>query len=181
MGRHRQRTAITLAAVAAACLLVGATSDAASPRGRALKPGDKAPDLRLPTAAGSTLALSDLRGEVILVDFWASWCAPCQASFPALSDLHAELHDRGFEVVAVNVDERRDDADAFLAARPHAMPVVFDPAGDAPSAFGVSAMPTSFLLDRDGRVRFVHVGYTSKTIDAYRREIDGLLAERTSR
>lgn len=146
-------------------------------RAEGVKPGQPAPMVRLPKADGTVVSLADNKGKVVLVDFWASWCGPCKASFPALDALYQELHDRGFEVIAINVDERREDANAFLSDRPHAMAVVFDPEGTAPAAYGVGAMPTSFLIGRDGRVRFVHIGYTAKTIDLYRREIEELLAE----
>lgn len=146
------------------------------PASEMLKPGQPVPDLRLSAADGTPVPLART-GKVVLVDFWASWCAPCKASFPALDALYQDLRDRGFTVVAVNVDERSQDAQAFLVGKPHSMTVVFDPKGIAPAAFGVSAMPTSFLIGRDGRIRFVHVGYTAKTIDAYRREIEQLLGE----
>jgi len=136
-----------------------------------------APKLELPAIDGTTIRLSDLRGKVVLVDFWASWCIPCKASFPALDGLYRELHDRGLEVLAVNVDERRRDADAFLAGRSPAMTVVFDPRGAMPSAFNVRAMPSSAVIDRAGNIRFTHEGYSNKTLESYRREIAMLLVE----
>jgi cytochrome c biogenesis protein CcmG/thiol:disulfide interchange protein DsbE len=136
-----------------------------------------APPLELRAGDGSTTRLADLKGRVVLIDFWASWCGPCRASFPALDALYRELHDRGLEVLAINLDQQRSRADAFLAAYPHAMTVLFDPAGESPEAFKVRAMPTSVLVDRAGNIRFTHTGYTKKTVDGYRREIETLLKE----
>src|SRR5204862_6504758 len=88
-----------------------------------------APDVTLETGSGDAVRLSDFRGKVVLVDFWASWCVPCKTSFPALDALYREYRSRGVEVLAVNLDERRRDADAFLDEFPHTMSVLFDPKG----------------------------------------------------
>jgi thiol-disulfide isomerase/thioredoxin len=122
--------------------------------------------------------LDAFRGKVVLIDFWASWCAPCQTSFPALDALFREYESRGVQVLAVNLDERRRDADAFLRERPHTMPVLFDPRGEAPKAFGVKGMPSSFVIDRAGTIRFTHSGYSANVGQQYRQEIDLLLSER---
>jgi cytochrome c biogenesis protein CcmG/thiol:disulfide interchange protein DsbE len=138
----------------------------------------RAPDVTVARADGTAMHLADLRGRVVLVVFWASWCTPCKTSFPALDALYRELQPRGFEVLAINLDERRADADAFLAARPHVMPVAFDPRGAAPLAFKVRGMPTSVLIDRAGNIRYTHTGYSAKVVDEYRQEIRLLLEER---
>ena len=141
----------------------------------AIGPGRPAPDLRLPAADGTLVALSALRGKVVLVDFWASWCAPCRKSFPALHELSEEFRARGLEVVAVNLDQQRKDADTFLVGRPRAFSVVFDQSGKSAEAFDVQGMPASFLIGRDGTIRFAHMGFTDKVLEDYRREITQLL------
>jgi thiol-disulfide isomerase/thioredoxin len=136
-----------------------------------------APDVTLALDSGSSLQLSELRGQVTLIDFWASWCIPCRASFPAIDALQTELRDRGFRVIAVNVDEERRSADQFLESRPHTVLVAFDPRGIAAQAFGLKGMPSTILIDRRGRIRFTHMGYTEKTLAQYRSEILQLLGE----
>lgn len=136
-----------------------------------------APALELPTADGAAVSLASLRGKVVLVDVWASWCVPCKAAFPEYDALQREYRARGFEVLAVNVDERRADADRFLAGRSPALTVVFDPKGVAPERLKVHGMPTSFLVDRRGHIRYTHEGFTAKDLATYRRRIEALLAE----
>jgi cytochrome c biogenesis protein CcmG, thiol:disulfide interchange protein DsbE len=142
-----------------------------------LAPGQPAPTLTLKTPDGRPLSLAAMKGHPVLVDFWASWCPPCRTSVPALEDLYREFHGRGLEVVAINVDERRKDADGFLAGRQYTMPIIFDTEGKSPRDAGVWGMPTSFLVGRDGKIRFVHQGYSDKVHESYRHEIELLLAE----
>jgi len=137
-----------------------------------------APNVTWQSAEGAPIRIANYKGRVVLVDFWASWCIPCKTSFPALDALFREYQPQGLDVLAVNLDERRKDADAFLAAHPHTMPVLFDAKGESPLAFGVKGMPTSFLIDRLGAVRFTHMGYTGNVEAAYRAEIAQLLSER---
>jgi peroxiredoxin len=157
-----------VAVVAAVLATGGRTGEAA---------GRAAPDVSLQTEQGAPVQLATFKGKILLVDFWASWCAPCKTSFPALDTLYREFEPRGFTVLAVNLDERRKDAAGFLTARPHTMPVLFDPKGEAPKAFGVKGMPTSFLIDRAGNIRFTHTGYSANIGEQYRHEIELLLAE----
>lgn len=135
------------------------------------------PDLAFTDAEGTVRRLSDYKGQVLLIDFWASWCIPCKAAFPHLDSLFKDLRGQGVTVLAVNLDEQRKAANAFLATRPHAMPVVFDPEGKAAVAFNLQGMPSSILVDRRGIVRFVHMGYTEKTLGQYRVELTQLLGE----
>jgi thiol-disulfide isomerase/thioredoxin len=137
-----------------------------------------APSVVLHRADGTTMQLADFKGKVLLVDFWASWCVPCKASFPALDALYQRDKDRGLEVLAINLDEQRKAADAFLAGRPHVMPVMFDPKGESAQAFMVRGMPSSVLIDRTSHIRYSHMGYSTKVLDDYQHEIELLLSER---
>jgi thiol-disulfide isomerase/thioredoxin len=139
------------------CLLaagMGPRADAAKATSPSRTP---APAFSLPTRNG-TVTLDSLRGRVVFVDFWASWCVPCRASFPWMSDLKQRWGDT-LAIVAINLDKSRDDAEAFLAEHPPADIVAFDPAGHTASAWKVKAMPTSFVVGRDGTVRLVHAGF----------------------
>jgi thiol-disulfide isomerase/thioredoxin len=135
------------------------------------------PDVAAQDAQGTNVKLRGYIGHVVLVDFWASWCPPCKASFPALDALSKELKPRGVVVLAINVDERRRDADDFLADHPHTMTVLFDPKGTLPAAMNVQGMPSSFVIDKAGSIRFTHMGYTGNIADQYRHEITELLSE----
>jgi cytochrome c biogenesis protein CcmG/thiol:disulfide interchange protein DsbE len=113
-------------------------------------------------AADETVDLDAFKGKVLYLDFWASWCAPCRQSFPWMNRLERELGNDGLVVVAVNVDRERADAEQFLRAHRAEFRIVYDPQGKLPEKFGVRGMPTSFVIDRDGRVRFQHQGFFLK-------------------
>jgi len=134
-------------------------------------------DVELRDASGRRLRLADFKGKIVLVDLWASWCADCRISFPALDALSREYRPRGVEIVAVNLDQRHKDAAAFLALQPHEMLVVFDPRARVLEAFGAAGIPSSYLIDRQGTVRYRHSGYTARTEAQYRQQLDLLLAE----
>ena len=125
----------------------------------AATPGSPAPPFALPTASGDTVSLTALRGRVVYVDFWASWCTPCRRSFPWMNRLQARYGNEGLTVVGVNVDKRRADAGRFLADTPAAFTVVYDGAGATPTAFDVKAMPSAYLIDRHGVVAHVEEGF----------------------
>ncbi|MFO1329072.1 MAG: TlpA disulfide reductase family protein [Rubrivivax sp.] len=135
-----------------------AASLAAAAPAWALEAGAPAPALRLPGLAGE-VDLSALAGQLVYVDFWASWCAPCRLSFPFMNELLARHQAQGLQVLAVNVDQRRGDADRFLAANPARFTVAFDASGDTPKRWQVKTMPTSALVGRDGRVQWEHRGF----------------------
>lgn len=175
MTMDRSHTQMTILRTAAIAFTLGLAA-LASPSITA-SASKAAPNVVVHSADGATVRLADYKGRVVLVDFWASWCPPCKTSFPALDAIYREFQEQGLEVLAVNVDERRHDADTFLGAHPHGLTVLFDPKGVAPEAFGVKGMPSSFLIDRAGDIRFTHMGYSGNVDDSYRQEIRQLLSE----
>jgi thiol-disulfide isomerase/thioredoxin len=177
LGTLRVRTALVMLVVATTLVLAPRALRA----GGILSPGEPAPTITLKAPDGGPVSLAAMKGRLVLVDFWASWCVPCRISVPALENLYREFHARGLEVLAINVDERRKDADAFLAGRQYTMPIIYDPAGNSPRDAGVYGMPTSFLVGRDGKIRFVHRGYSEKVLQSYRQEIEQLLGEGQTR
>jgi cytochrome c biogenesis protein CcmG/thiol:disulfide interchange protein DsbE len=134
-------------------------------------------NIELQTGDGAKVRLTDFVGHVVLVDFWASWCVPCRKSFPAIDTLYRRYHSRGLDVLAVNMDERRRDADAFLSTHSHVMPIFFDARGDALKGFALAGVPSSLIIDRRGHIRFTHAGYSDKIVEEYRPEIEALLRE----
>lgn len=150
------------------------TSLVAAPKDAAIK---DAPDITLTAISGKTMRIADLKGQVVLLDFWASWCIPCRKSFPEVDALHRELEPKGLVVIAVNVDEQTKNAYTFLEQYPHTMTIAFDPKGTVADAFKLEAMPSTMIVDRGGHIRFTHQGYTEKTIGQFRSEVLQLLAE----
>jgi peroxiredoxin len=124
----------------------------------AAHPPPRAPAFVLPARQGM-VALDSLRGKVVLVDFWASWCEPCRHSFPWMDSLRSRLAPRGFEVVAIDLDKDRFPADEFLERHPVGFPVVFDPEARTAVAYHVTAMPSSYVIGPDGEILTVHTGF----------------------
>ena len=135
----------------------------APPPAFATDAGQPAPVFSLPTAKGEPVALDKLRGKVVYVDFWASWCGPCRRSFPWMNEMQKKYGASGFTVVAINVDKKRSDAERFLAQNPANFTVVYDEAGATPAAYGVKGMPSSYLVDARGNVTFVERGFLDES------------------
>jgi cytochrome c biogenesis protein CcmG, thiol:disulfide interchange protein DsbE len=149
---------------AAALCLVSVTA----PLAWSLEAGTAAPDLNLP-GLKEAVSLAGLKGKVVYVDFWASWCGPCKQSFPFMNELQSKYRAEGFEIVAVNLDAKRDDADKFLAEVPARFTVAFDAKGESAKRFDVKGMPSSYLIGRDGKVVALHKGFKDedrKALDA---------------
>jgi cytochrome c biogenesis protein CcmG, thiol:disulfide interchange protein DsbE len=118
-------------------------------------------DFTLPTDTGS-IRLADLRGKVVYVDFWASWCVPCRASFPWMNDMKAKYGDKGLVIVAINLDKERDLAKKFLAKLPAQFTIAYDPDWGVAGQYKVSGVPSSYLIDRSGKMRSTHLGFSEK-------------------
>lgn len=139
-----------------------------------VKVGDPFP-INNPAAGG---ALAQLAGKVSVVDFWASWCAPCRASFPAHGKLNAAYAPKGLSILAVSVDDSPEEYGRFVKKFTPPFPVALDKGHALVGLVSVPTMPTCYVLDRHGRVRFMHAGYHgSETDDSLKREIEQLISE----
>ena len=136
-----------------------------------------APDFAGKTLNGETLKLSQYKGKVVLLDFWASWCAPCKQEFPFLVQLHHQLKNKKFTVIGVNVDTDLQKVDRFLSkqkAKP-AFPIVFDSQGKIAELYQLQGMPTTILIDKNGVIRYRHTGFQEKDKAELIRRIKELL------
>ena len=155
----------------AACAVAGAVAEAA------VTPSSGAPDFTLPSLGGPNLRLQEQRGRVVMINFWASWCGPCRVEMPHLARLYEKYRNAGFTVLAVNIDE--DPHKAANLARQLGMrfPVLLDTDKKVSRLYDLSTMPSTVLVDRDGRVRYVHRGYRDGYEDTYDQQIRELLRE----
>jgi peroxiredoxin len=166
----RRTVGETCALVVAALLLVAANPVP-------LAADDRAPNVELRGPKGQRQRLADFRGRIVLLKIWASWCPDCQVMFPMLDRLSRDFKAQGVEVIAVNVDEHRKDADAFLKTQQHRLRVMFDPRARVADAFGARGVPASYLIDARGMIRFAHEGWDETADGIYRQEIETLLTE----
>jgi thiol-disulfide isomerase/thioredoxin len=157
--------------------LVVALILSALPASAGWKVGDALPDLATQKLEGKLPEA--LQGKVVLLDFWASWCVPCAESFPVMENLHTRYKDQGLVVIAVNTDEKRTAMDKFLKKHGVSFVVVRDAAQKLVSAADAPTMPTSYLVGRDGKIRFVHAGFNAtESPKQYATEIETLLKEK---
>jgi cytochrome c biogenesis protein CcmG/thiol:disulfide interchange protein DsbE len=126
-------------------------------------------------STADTLNLGDHQGKVVVLDFWASWCVPCRRSFPWMNEMQHKYADDGLIVIAVNLDNQASDAEAFLQHYPAEFSVYFDHERKLARQYGVEAMPSSFLVGRDGTVVERHLGFKSGDTDDYEAAIVALL------
>jgi cytochrome c biogenesis protein CcmG/thiol:disulfide interchange protein DsbE len=135
-----------------------------------------APPFELPGELGP-VNLATLRGKLVYIDFWASWCAPCKKSFPWMNSLQKRHAADGLQVVAINLDEKRADAAAFLAKVPASFTIAYDPAGATGKAYGIKGMPSSALVGRDGQLLWMHTGFSPADVPQLEAKIRHALKE----
>jgi peroxiredoxin len=142
-----------------------------------IAPSTLAPDFTLRTLEGQNLRLGEQRGRVVLVNFWATWCGPCRQEMPHLNKLYDKYKSSGFVLLGVNVDEDTRQAASVASKLGVKFPVLPDNDKRVSKQYDLSAMPSTVLIDRDGRVRYLHRGYQSGYEDTYDRQIRELLKE----
>jgi peroxiredoxin len=155
-----------------AVLAAGAVVPAA-----AVAPASMAPDFTLRTMGGPNLRLQEQRGQVVLVNFWATWCGPCRKEMPHLNRLYEKYRGSGFTLLGVNVDDDARNAVELAGKLGVKFPVLLDTDKKASKLYDLSAMPATVLIDRDGRVRYVHRGYLDGYEDTYDKQIRELLKQ----
>jgi thiol-disulfide isomerase/thioredoxin len=136
-----------------------------------------APNFTLKSLQGKNLKLSEMAGNVVLINFWASWCGPCREEMPLLNDLHKKYEPLGFTVLGVNVEEQLDGARGFLKHVPVDFPILLDNRNQVSKRYQVVAMPTTVVVDRDGNMRYLHKGYKSGVEDIYQQQVRELIRE----
>ena len=140
-------------------------------------PPRSASDFTITGADGKPLKMSSYQGEVVLLNFWASWCGPCRQEMPVLDRIHQRYKALGFSVVGVNVDQERGPAVHMLREMPVSFAVGFDPNGIVSTVYGVDSMPSTVIIDRRGMVRHTHRGYQPGFEDQYIAQIKALAGE----
>ncbi len=165
---RRRARALRLAACAAFAVLAGTASSA-------IAPATAAPDFTLHAMGGPNLRLKEQRGRVVMVNFWATWCAPCRQEMPHLNRLYEKYRGAGFVLLGVNVDDDVGKAAEVAAKLGVTFPVLLDTEKMVSKLYDVSTMPSTMIIDRDGKVRYVHRGYLAGYEDNYEKQIRELL------
>ena len=150
------------------------------PQVQALEP---APDFSLPSLLNGQLStenkisLHQLRGKVVYLDFWASWCGPCLQSLPLFDKMYQQLNSKGLEIIAVNLDDDVDDALKFLDQHPVHFSIAYDNSGKTPEDYSIRVMPSSFLIDKEGRIVSRHSGFKVSDMAKIQSSIEKLLIQ----
>lgn len=136
-----------------------------------------APNFQLVARDGSQVSLGNLVGNVVMVNFWATWCGPCRQEMPHLEALYQRYGSLGFTLLGINVEDDPQGAEAWLAETPVSFPILFDSQNDVTKLYDVIAMPSTVLVDRNGNIRYVHHGYKPGYENDYQDQIRELIRE----
>ncbi|MDJ0882268.1 MAG: TlpA disulfide reductase family protein [Gammaproteobacteria bacterium] len=136
-----------------------------------------APDFTLKSLSGKNLKLSEHAGDVVMLNFWASWCGPCRKEMPLMNDLYNKYEKLGFVILGVNVEQELQLAKSFLSDTPVDFPILFDSSNKVSKAYDVIAMPTTVMIDRNGKIRYIHKGYKAGDEKKYKKMVKKLIRE----
>ena len=160
---------LTLTALSAAATLTAAAAT--------LQSGAPAPAFQLNSNTGKPLALADFKGQIVLLNFWATWCGPCRQEMPILEQLNRQYHGKGVTLLGINVEPDSAAAVDWLKATPVSFPILFDVDSKVSSLYEVAGMPNTVIVDRKGVVRYIHRGYSAGAENDYLNQIRGLIRE----
>ena len=166
--RLPRRSALRTAAVAAFAIACTALMGASN---------GPAPAFSLPARSGGTVSLESLKGQVVMINFWASWCGPCRQEMPLLDQMHKKYESLGFKLLGVNVESDTKDAELWLTKTPVSFPILYDRENKVSQLYSVNAMPSTVFIDRKGNVRYLHRGYKAGDESEYLNQIRTLLKE----
>ncbi len=141
--------------------------------------GKPAPEFNL-EGIKENIKLSDYKGQVVYVDFWASWCKPCRDSFPWMNNMQSKYQDQGLSVVAVNLDREKSEAMGFLALNPANFTIAFDSSGKTPRQYKVVGMPSSFVINREGHIVYSQTGFNEIDVKEYEAHIRAALEKKST-
>jgi peroxiredoxin len=139
--------------------------------------GAPAPSFQLTSNTGKPVNLDSLKGQIVLVNFWASWCGPCRKEMPILEQLNRQFHNKGVTLIGVNVEPNSAAAADWLKATPVSFPILFDTDSKVSKLYQVEGMPNTVILDRKGNVRYIHRGYQPGAENEYLDQIRALIRE----
>ena len=139
--------------------------------------GQPAPDFALKSSSGQNLRLSEYRGDVVMINFWATWCGPCRQEMPLLDELYSRYQRVGFNLLGVNIDDDSSRAMDMIDELGVSFPVLFDSSKEVSRLYRVDAMPVTIIVDREGNVRHVHQGYKPGYEQQYLDQVRALLRE----
>jgi peroxiredoxin len=143
----------------------------------ALSTSSPAPQFSLAARGGKTINLAQYKGQVVMINFWATWCGPCRQEMPILESIYKKYNKMGFTLLGVNVEPDSKPAEDWLKATPVSFPILFDTKSEVSKMYGVNGMPTTVIVDRKGTVRFVHVAYKPGDENEYQDSIRKLVRE----